>query len=221
MVYVPVRPLRAFSERAGLAGVIDFQPADGGSYRTQDGWIPFFNAIGQRMISPLDAYLAGKNGNDELIARFKKDFAEFWLMTSGRNFYNGTSLDARIVHNHGSTVVKPTERRVLVPFYREERLDKILGTNEGTAYMQGQLNTPDGPDVIGEALSRLSGYKVDDIRVWTPDQKSRAARPERAVVFSSGGREFLVLGISWASGGIGLSHGVSAESAKPMRKKSA
>lgn len=202
-------------------GEIDLQPADNGKYRTQNQWIPFFNEKGVAMISAPDVYRAGQSGSDELVKSLRKDFDRDYIVTSTRIIYNPNSLDAKIVHNHGSTVVKPTESKVIVPVYQDwTKLSKVLGTEEGKAYLSALFGTKDNAENMAKTLSKLSGKSIDDNCVWTPTQDGRKDRPERAVGFDYGSGRFHVDGDGWVDDfDLGQSRGVSVKSAKPIAQK--
>jgi len=199
-------------------GVIDSVPADNGAVRTQEGWIPYFNQQRKRMISAPDVYWIGQNGTPELVQSIRDDFEKSWLVTSTRETYNPNTLDARITHNHGSTIVQPTKKTVLVPVYHQALLDDVLKEEDGVAYLRIKLGTNDSPEKIRETLTALSGKSANLIYVWTPDQKSRANYPKRAAVFGFDDDGFHVIGDDGVDGNDCLSRGVDVKSAKPTRK---
>ena len=210
--------IRYYSQTLPQNRVIDFQPADDGKVKTQEVWIPYFNEQKKPMVSAPDVYRAGQEGNPRLIARLKRDFGESWLVSSTRESYKPDTLNARITHNHGSTVVQPTSQNILVPVYSDKPLDQVLKDNDGVAYLQVKFGTQDKPDAIEKTLADLSGKSPDLIRVWTPDQANRANYSERAAGFDFGGGQFLVSGGYGADDDSGRSRGVSIKSEKPTRK---
>lgn len=207
-------------------GVIDPTAADNEAVRTQNQWIELYNAQGEefkgkRMISAPDVYMIGKNGIPELVQSVRDDFEKRWLVTSTREKYRQDTLDARITHNHGSTVVQPTEKIILVPVYRGTPLDQVLRTEEGIAYLRIKFDTNDSPEDIGRTLAALSGKPSNLTYIWTPDQASRATYQGRAAGFDSVNGRFHVYGGYRVVGYGGLSRGVSVKSAKPPRKNRA
>ncbi len=67
-------------------------------------WAEHFNNKGEKMISAPDIY---KAENKELIESLKEDFEESWEVTSTRIIYNKDNLNAEIIHDADSNVVKP------------------------------------------------------------------------------------------------------------------
>lgn len=198
-------------------GVIDSVPADNRAARTQEEWIPNFNQQRKRMISAPDVYWIGQNGKPELVKSIRDDINKSWLITSTREIYNPNTFDARVTHNHGSTVVQPTGKTVLVPVYQQAPLDDVFTEEEGVAYLRVKLGTNDSPEKIRETLAALSGVPTNLIYVWTPDQKSRANYQKRAADFGLGDDGFYVSGDSCVYGYSGRSRGMSVKSAKPTR----
>ena len=154
-----------------------------------------------------------------MVESLRDDFDKSWLVTSTRIIYNPDTLDGKIVHNHGSAIVQPTERRVPVPVYQGTPLGEVLESSQGRDYLHALFNTRDSPENVEKALTALSGKGIGDTYVWTLDQASRASNPEGAAGFVFVLDGFLVFGSYRVDGGLGLSHGVSLKSAKPTRKK--
>src|SRR3989338_7276099 len=121
---------RYYYQKTASVSNIDIQPADNGATRTQENWIQYFNEKGQQMISAPLAYKIGQSVNLELLQSVRDDFDKSWLVTSTRETYNPNTLDARIIHNHGSTIVQQTEKTVLVPVYQRALLDDVLKEEE-------------------------------------------------------------------------------------------
>lgn len=198
--------------------VIDLQSADNGAVKTQDKWIHYFNEQGKPMVSVPDVYRVGQEGNQRLIASLRQVFDERWLVTSTRETYEPDTLNARIIHDYGSRFAQPVSTNVLVPVYSGKPLDHVLQDNEGVAYLHAKLGTQDKPDAIEKTLVDLSGKTPDLIRIWTPDQKSRASYQERAAGFGFDVGGFHVGGDGRVGYDVGRSRGVSIKSAKPTRK---
>ncbi len=199
--------------------VIGLQPADEGAVRTQELWIPYFNELGRAMVSAPDVYRTGQEVNLRLVASLRQDFDERLFVASTRESYDPNTLNAKITHNHGSTVVEPTSKNVLVPVYGGTPLDKVLEDKDGVAYLQAKFGTQDNPDGIERTLVALSGKSPDSIIILTPDQGNRASYPERAAGFDFSGGRFRVGGYGRSGDGSGLSRGVSVKSAEPGTRK--
>lgn len=212
-----------YAKRTASTGVrvIDSEPADGGKYRTQQDWIAFFNEQKKPMVSAPDIYRVGKGGQEKLVESLREDFDKRWETTSTRISYSPDTLNAKVIHNYGSTVVQPHEKQLIVPVYTDTTLDSVLGISQGVKYLRTLFDTNDNDKSIAQALTALSGKNVRDIYVWTPTQESRAQKTERAVGFDFGRDGFRVNGDFWVGGYVGRSRGVSVEvgSAKPTRKK--
>ena len=208
-----------YSQTLLQSRVIDLQPADNGAAKTQEVWIIYFNELKKPMISSPDVYRAGQEGNSRLVASLRNDFNESWLVTSTRESYDSNTLNAKITQDYGSTVVKPTSKKVLVPVYGGIPLDKVLEDKDGVAYLQAKFGIQDSPDEIVKTLAALSGKSPDLIKVWTPDQASRASYQKRVAGFDFVDDQFHVGGDGRAYGNDGRSRGVlSVKSAKPTRK---
>ena len=198
--------------------VIDPQSADNGAIRTQEQWSSYFNEAGKPMISAPNIYQAGKTATDKVLASLRRDFNESWLVSSTRISY-GDDLSGKIMHNHGSRVVKPSQIDVkVIPVYDDTPLAKALQSDDGIAYLHSLFDTADEPQDITRTLENLSKRGADRIALWTPDQDSRNSYSERAVRFGVGHR-FGVFGYDRFDDYCGRSRGVSIKSAKPTRKK--
>ncbi len=201
---------------------IDSLPALDGRRLTQKDWIAYFNEQKRQMISAPDVYRA-VSAPKEVLDSLRKDFNDNWEVTSTRNSYNPNDLGAKITHNFGSTIVKPTVIELkVVPRYEGTRLTEALKSKETVAYLQALFNTKDSDKKIAETLEHLSQMNPEKIALWTPDQSSRKSYPERAVRFDHINGRFHVYGYDdFDFGNFGLSRGVrssvSAEGAK--RKK--
>ena len=180
--------------------------------KTQKDWTEYFNNKdkGEKMISAPDIY---KAKNKAIIESLKKDFEENWEVTSTRIIYNKKSLNAEIIHDVDSKIVKPKKYKVKVPV-----LDEDFEENKETEkYLQALFDTKDN---LGKILKTLKKFGKDrKLRLWTPDQSSRKKRPVRSVVlfFDDFGR-FVVGGGIWFDYSGGLSRGVIINSAKQTKK---
>ena len=199
------------------AVIIDTHAADNGARRTQEQWISYFNNVGKPMISAPNVYLAGKTASDELLASLRKDFDESWLVSSTRISYRD-DLSGKITHNHGSTVVKPSQRDVkIIPVYNGIPLAQALKSDEGVAYLHSLFDTSDEPRDITGTLENLSKRGADRIGLWIPDQGSRNSYSERAVWFVGNFHRFRVGGVHFGYGG--RSRGVSMSPRSGRAKK--
>ena len=200
--------------------IIDPQPADNGGYRTQKEWIAYFNKLGKPMISAPNMYQAGKTASDEVLDSLRKDFDEHWIVSSTRIKYNPNDLSALIVHNFGSTVVKPKKIALkVIPVYESTILSHALDSEDGVLYNQALYDTRDDPKTITEVLENLSKRKADNIRLWTPSQSSRNSYPERAGGFFDDYGRFHVAGYVYFDYYFGRSRGVSMSPRSGRAKK--
>ncbi len=198
-----------------IALTIDSAPADNGRYKPQRDWIDLFNKEGKAMISAPDVYRA----LDSVLPSLREDFSKSWLVTSTRVSYNHKDLSARIIHNFGSTVVKPKETSLIVPVYRNELVESVVAKAEGLRCLQALFSTKDNASKLIGRLERISEKEAKDIRIWTPDQDSRRNYSERSACFGYGGDRFHVCGDYWFDDYGGLSRGVSVKSALPTASK--
>ena len=177
---------------ADLEGrLIDLNPADDGSNKTQDEWIDYFNGRNEVIVSMPDIYRAGKSGNRALLDSLRKDFEERWIVTSTRVKYENNQ-DARIIHNYGSRLVQPVEHKVVIPEYRPQPLKAVLNTKEGLRYLQALLGTNDNAKEIKDTLHKLSNYTTSKTNIWSVALSDRPA--ERASGFDYYGGGFRVYG---------------------------
>ncbi len=180
--------------------------------KTQKDWVEYFNNKGQKMISAPDIYKAAKKGNKAIIESLKKDFDDDWEVTSTRIIYNKKNLQAEIIHDVDSKIVKPKKYKVKVPIFN----GKFEENKETEKYLQTLFDTKDNIDTILKTLKKFG--KDKKIRLWTPDQSSRKRKQFRSVdlcfyVFD----RFNVDGY-WFDDGDGLSRGVIIDSAKQTKK---
>jgi len=198
-----------------ITRVIDPTPADSGRARTQNGWIDYHNKERKATMSASDVYSAP----DSILRSLREDCKKSWLVTGTRISYNPADLSAKIIHDFGSTVVKPKETSLVVPVYRDEQVTKAA-EGEGLIYLQTLFDTEDNASSLIGRLERISEKEAKDIRIWTPDQDSRREYSERAVGFGCIDGRFLVDGYSWFGGIIvGQARGVSVKSADKEKTK--
>ena len=181
--------------------------------KNQKDWIGYFNNKNTKMISAPDIYTVAKKGNKTILESLKKDFKESWEVTSTQIKYNKKSLNAEIIHDVESKVVKPKKYKVKVPvlsgdFKQDSQTEK---------YLQALFDTKDNISVILKTLKKFGKNKT--IRLWTPSQSSRKSKQVRSVglYFNVFGR-FSVDGDYWCDCDDGLSRGVIVDSAKQTQK---
>ncbi len=181
--------------------------------KNQKDWIKYFNNKNTKMISAPDIYTVAKKGNKTILESLKKDFKESWEVTSTQIKYNKKRLNAEIIHDVESKVVKPKKYKVKVPvlsgdFKQDSQTEK---------YLQALFDTKDSISVILKTLKKFGKNKT--IRFWTPTQSSRGSKSIRSVgLCFVGFGGFGVGGYGWFGGDIGLSRGVIVDSAKQTKK---
>ena len=195
-------------------------PRPDNSHRTQEEWINFFNTEKKPMISMPNIFQLVKENNIEAIESLRKDFKDHWFITSTRIIYNRDNLSAKIIHNADSTIVKPTEINLKeIPVCRPTYIKELLESDVGLDYIRALIdNKKATKEEIISFFTELSGKEEKNIRLWTPSQSSRKNRQVRSVVldFYDFGR-FVVVGIFWVDGNVGLSRGVLVNSAKQTK----
>ena len=199
---------------------IKILPRPDNEHRTQEQWIEYFNSEKKGMISIPNIFQLVKENNTETIESLRKDFKDYWLVTSTRIVYNENNLSATIIHNADSTVTKQTEIKVKeIPVCRPTYIKELLETDAGLSYIRALIDdTKATKEQIINFFVALSGKKDKNIRLWTPDQSSRNSKQVRSVVLvfdDFGG--FYVGGDSWFDDYDGLSRGVIVNSAKQTK----
>ena len=188
--------------------------------RTQEEWAEYFNSEKKRMISLSDIFLLVKENNIEAIESLRKDFKDYWLVTSTRIIYNPNNLSAKIIHNADSSIVKQKEINLKeIPVCEPTYLKELLETDTGLKYIRALVdNTKATKEQVIKFFVALSGKKEKDIRFWTPDQNSRESKQVRSVdlIFGVFDR-FDVDGGDWFVIIRGLSRGVIVNSAKQTK----
>ena len=194
-------------------------PRPDDKYRTQEEWINFFNTEKKPMISMPNIFQLVKENNTEAIESLRKDFKDYWLVTSTRIIYNPDNLSAKIIHNANSNVVRQTEINLKeVPVCRPTCIRKLLETDAGLNYIRALLNNKKATkEQIVNFFVTLSGKKENNIKLWTPLQSSRRGKQVRSVELGFGFVGFYVDGDCWFGGYYGLSRGVITNSAKQTK----
>ena len=178
--------------------------------KNQKDWIDYFNSKGVKMISAPNIY---RVINKELIESLKKDFDDDWEVTSTRIIYNNKTLQAEIIHDVDSKVVKPKKYKVKVPILRGD----FEENKETEKYLQALFDTKDNLDKILKTLKKFG--KDKKIRLWTPNQSDRKNRSVRSVgLYFDVFDRFDVVGGSWFDSSGGYSRGVIIDSAKQTKK---
>jgi hypothetical protein len=178
--------------------------------KTQREWIQYFNEKKEKMISAPDYYNAFNSKDNRLIESLKKDFKDYWEITSTQIHYNKDNLKATIIHDAESEVVTPKLIEVEVPvlsgtnFEKNESLEK---------YLQALFDTTDKLDIILEVLKSVD--KEKHLWFYTLSQGSRNSNPVRAVRLYFDDSGFVVLGDGWTDGGNGGSRGARSINQKP------
>ncbi len=190
-------------------------------YRTQEQAIAFHNERKERMLSMPDVFQLVKENNTEAIESLRKDFKDYWLVTSTRIIYDKENLSAKIIHNADSKVTKQKEINIKeIPSCWPTYLKELLETGSGLDYIRALIDN--NKATKGEIINffvTLSGKKEKNRRFWTPSQSSRESKQVRSVdlCFYNFGR-FVVVGNDWFDSDDGLSHGVIIDSAKQSKK---
>ena len=171
--------------------------------KTQKDWVEHFNNKNIKMISTLDIYRAAKQENKTIIESLKEDFKESWEVTSVRIIYNKNNLNAEIIHDADSTIVKPKKYKVKVPVLSGD----FKQDSETENYLQALFDTKDSLDKIIKVLKKFD--KNRELRLWTPSQSSRAEKQVRSVVlYFVVFDRFDVGGDGWFDGDYGFSRGM-------------
>ena len=147
------------------------------------------------MISAPDVYHAGKTASDEVLNGLRMTFKEgSWGFTSTRIFYNKGDLNAKIIHNYGSTVITPKELgRVTVPIYQRKSVVELV-EEDGLSYVQALFDTSDNPIEILNTLEKLCQKEPNNIIFFTPDHDSRNTKPVGTIRFNYDVQYFCVVG---------------------------
>lgn len=178
--------------------------------KTQKDWISHFNAKGEKMISAPDIYQAIKE-KQPVVESLKKDFQDSYVVTSTQTKHSKDNLNAVIIHDAGSEIIKPKSYEIEVPDYS----GSFEHDAKAKKYLQALFDTKDNIKEIIAVLQSIDDKKRE-IRLWTPSQASRADYPVRAVrlcFYSFDG--FDVVGDVRFDDDDGLSRGVRVVSQKP------
>ena len=181
--------------------------------KAQKDWIDYFNSKNMKMISAPDIYNVAKQENKTIIQSLKKDLEENWEVTSTRIIYNKDNLNAEIIHDVDSKIVKPKKYKVKIP----ELNGDFKEDSETEKYSQALFDTKDNLDKILRVLKKFG--KDKELRLWTPNQSSRKDKQVRSVGFYFDVFvRFGVVGDCWFVDDGGLSRGVIVDSAKQSKK---
>ncbi len=190
-----------------------------GEHRTQDEAITHHNERKEIMLSMAHLWQIVQENNTEAINALRKDFDDYWIVTSTRIIYSKNNLSAKVIHNFGSTMTKQKEIEVReVPTCDPTYLEELLETNAGLDYLRaltGQAKAT--KEQLAKFFVTLSGKQEKDIRFWTPTKFFRKTRHVRSVQLYFYDGRFCVGGFSWIDGDYGLSRGVIVTSAKQTK----
>ena len=175
------KPIQLPLSGASGAGNLEQTSADNKNSKTQDNWTVYFNGRKEIMASAYGLYNTGKTGTPQLLKSLQEDFKESYVTPSTRIICNPASLESKIIHYYGSSIIKPEEKTIAIPHYSEKLLESVLSTNEGITYLQSLFSTNDSKEAITSTLENLSSYPKSKIKIWTPNQTSRKNYPQRAV----------------------------------------
>ena len=181
--------------------------------KNQEDWIKYFNDKKTKMISAPDIYKVAKQENKTIIESLKKDFKESYEITSTRIIYNEDNLNAEIIHDADSKIVKSKKYKVEIP----DLSGSFKEDSDVEKYLQALFDTKDSLDKILEVLKKFG--KERELRLWTPSQSSRRDKQVRSVElgFFDFFDWFVVDGYGWF-GYVGFSRGVIINSAKQSKK---
>ncbi len=189
-------------------------------YRTQEQAITHHNERKEVMLGLPHIFQLWKENNAEAIGSLRRNFDPRWLVTSTRIIYDSENLSAKIIHNAGNTVTKPTEINLKeIPVCRPTYIKELLETEVGLEYIRALINNKKvTKEQIINFLVTLSGKKEEKIRFWTPSQSLRKDKQVRCVVlFFNDFDGFSVGGDNWFDDSVGFSRGVIVDSAKQTK----
>ena len=196
---------------------IKLKPKSDDIHRTQEQAIAYHNDKKEVMLSMPHIFQLVKSNDIEAIESLRKDFKDYWLVTSTRIIYNKENLSAKIIHNADSKVIKPIEIALKeIPICWPTYILDLLDNESGLNYIRALINDKKATkEEIIELFTRLSGKKEKYIRFWTPDKSSRKSKQVRSVglCFNDFDR-FGVGGYGWFDDDSGFSRGVTIDSAK-------
>lgn len=145
-------------------------------------WIAKYNDKNKVVAGLPDYFALARFGDDKTLQSVQNDMMD-WIIAGPVIEYNTESYkkESKIIHYFGSNVVKPKERKIVIPYYDEIRLEFILNSDEGLDFFQKLLETRAGKKTIIKAMERLNDKNVHDMYVWTPNLNGRKNNPRRAV----------------------------------------
>ena len=195
-------------------------PRPDDEHRTQEQSIAYHNERKERMISMPDVFQIVKENNTGAIESLRKDFDDYWLVTSTRIAYNPDNISAKIIHNADSKIVKQTEINVKeIPVCRPTYIKELLETDAGLNYIRALIdNKKATKEKIINFFVELSGKKENNIRFWTPDQDSRESKQVRSVDLYFSDLDWFGVYVVWFGDFLGFSRGVIVNSAKQTKK---
>lgn len=197
--------------------ILDEQPADNGSKKTQYEWIDYWNGIndGRVMASMGDLYLVFKQLKEKyekssVADKYKvkqvlnglRDDLD-WpgknnsLMANTRILYidknNATILNPQYNYNTQTFQEFTKNKTIEVPFFRIAPISQVINDPKGLAYLQTLFDTSDDGETIIQTLEFISGKNKYDIAISTEERDNRHSSFGSLVGVNYYGR-FLVVG---------------------------
>lgn len=206
--------------------VLDAEPADGGSLRTQNEWIQYWSAVkdGRRFASAADMYIVFKQlkaisetGTPQqrehaavVLTSLRNDWENGKQITSTRIIYSPAAWTARIIQNYDPTDLQ-SDVSLEIPEWPSVSIPEVLQDRRGLPYLRAYFGTRDSAEEIAATLEYVGGKPRKQIQIWTPPMDWRTeARMERAARFGlwsdgfyvEGGIDHVVFGYGGRSRGI-------------------
>ena len=207
-----------------LEMMIDAEPFENGTCKTQDQWIEIYNKLPsgrdfasmsdydkefKRIVRDLsEGTTEEKKKAQKQLASYRKDFQESLIVGTPRIKYSVNSDNAEIIHNYNSKHRKTIPYSVEVPVFRDKPIEEVANDEKGLKFLQTFFDTEDDAETIIKRYEVISGKTRDKIKVWTADKDTRKTHPERAAFLNCNSSEFHIFGINLLSSG-GRSRGVS------------
>ena len=228
---LPPRPPApsALTNSGGRILTLDDIAAENGATKTQNDWIPYWNAItdGRRFATAADMYTVLKQMKSDtergiepqkqhatiLLASLRKDWEQSWQVMGTRIIYEKTGSNAKILHDYGRPGVAPSRVSLEVPEWLGVPILEVLSDRRGLPYLQAFFGTTDSAETIVATLEYAGGKPKSEIKIWTPPLKHdtyamRKDFPEWAAGFDLGSDGFRVDGDGRVGDDGGRSRGV-------------
>ncbi len=147
---------------------------------SQEKWTQRLNKVGRTMAAAPDLYQAARENNapflselNNLLENKKPSFV--CLLTSTCQVYNPEDSELHAVHYFGSTQVLPRETGTikLNSFEKEHSLgtplESVLGSLDGSNYLQQVFGTSDTPQKMGTVLGNLLRSDLSEMLISFPE----------------------------------------------------